>query len=331
MPARKITYEELKKRAAAGTLGPDELAAYFKPDPEKSTAFVPAVRLNEDLVDIGGLKPTGKTVTKLLLKAEQASKLKPKGLTTKSSKSAKNATAKVTVLAEGDSWFRLPDLFLLGYPKDCVDILSQTHQVKPVAFWGDEIGKMVNPTNRKNYLVPLNSGLYRHFIFSGGGNDVLGAIDDYVKPKGSAGTTPTNPASYVHPDFIGKLDETIGHYKTLYGHIRGSTKPDTPLYVHGYAYAIPRANGPYLGKAFRKLGFDPASQLAKDIVRELVNHFNIELEAFADARATVHYVNMRDELGPSDWHTDEIHPNDSGAKKVARRFREAIASAIPTV
>lgn len=330
----KISYDELKRRAANGQLSADELAAYFRPDEKNSTAFVPAVKLNETLVDTGGTRPRSATLTKLLLEVEgrAGEKATATPLELAPRTALRRASARrISVLAEGDSWFRLPDFFLLRYPKDCVDILSETHQVKPVAFWGDEIARMVNATNRRNYLVPLNSGLYRHFIFSGGGNDVLGSIKTYVRRKGSAGTNPADPASYVHPDFNAKIEETIGHYETLYGHVRSSHVPDTPLYVHGYAYAIPKPNGPYLGRDLRSLGFDPALPFAGEIVRALVDRFNVALKAFADRRPTVHYVDMRAELGSSDWHTDEIHPSESGAKKVARKFREAIAATIPTV
>lgn len=329
------TYTELKRRVAAGQLSPAEIAAYFEPDPERSTAFVPAARLNEKLVDTQGSRPTAKSITKLLLKAEEGLQAKPivvgKPARSKvAGKAFKTSSAKVAVLAEGDSWFRLPDLFLFGYPKDAVDILRLTHDVKPVAFWGDEIALMVNETNKKNYLVPLNSGLWRHFIFSGGGNDVLADIKAWVKPFGSAGTNPASPGSYVKPGFAMKITETIGHYKTLYGHVRGSQEPQTPLYVHGYGYAIPKKNGPYLGGKMQQLGFDLKLDLPKLIVREMVDRFNVKLEAFANARATVTYVNLRNELGGNDWHTDEIHPNESGARKVARRLAEAMAATVPT-
>jgi|CXWK01.1.fsa_nt_gi hypothetical protein len=337
MAISPITYAELKRRAASGDLSPEELAAYFLPDPAHHTAFVPAVRLNRDLVDLDGVEPRRRFLLKLLLRAEEAWSTRHPLVqqsgpdATKKSKSFKKASARVRVLAEGDSWFRLPDSVFLGYPKDAVDILRLTHDVNTVAFYGDEIAEMVSDANKKNYLVPLNAGLRKHFIFSGGGNDVLGSIATYVKKMGSTGTDPASPASYVHPDFDKKLDETLGHYKTLYGHVRGSSSPDIPLYLHGYAYAIPRQNGPYIGGVLKKLGFEPGSQLAKAIVREMVNRFNVRLKAFADARATVRYVDLRLELGASDWHTDEIHPNDSGARKVARRLREAIAGTIPTV
>lgn len=328
---KPITYLELRKRAAAGDLNAAELAAYFQPDTLRSKAFVPAAKLNDELVDTQGARPTSKTITKLLMKAEAAARIKAQPAPPPRRAARSRAAPRVSVLAEGDSWFNLPDLFVLGYPDDAVDVLKRTHNVKPVAFWGDEIAKMVNETNKKNYLVPLNSGLWRHFIFSGGGNDVLAGIGKYVKRLGSPGTSPNNAASYIDPNFDAKLTETLGHYNTLYGHVRSSQEPDTPLYVHGYAYVIPRANGPYVGKALQQLGFDPASELAKAIVRELVNRFNVRLKAFADARATVHYVDLRSELVAGDWHTDEIHPNGNGAAKVARRLREAIAAQIPTV
>lgn len=235
---------------------------------------------------------------------------------------AKAATAQLKVLSEGDSWFNLP----FWYPPTAIDILDETFDIGRVAKWGDEMADMVKD---KQYLQPLKSGLYRHFLFSGGGNDVLGGIPNYVKKKTAAGTDPNVPSSFIKPSFATKVKEIIAHYKTLAADVRTHTEPDSVLYVHGYGHAIPKPGGKYLGKPLASLGFDPASALAKGIVVEMVHIFNEALMAFAASQSRVVYVDMRPAMTANDWHSDEIHPAKSGARKVAGRFSEAILANVP--
>lgn len=325
----QIGFSELKRRGEAGELGKADLRAYFEPDPESSAAFAPAVKLT-DRVDREGKRPRSRAVTQLFLEAsEQLASPAPVGRKTMAA-----VAARTKVLAEGDSWFRLPDIF---WPDDMVDVLRKTYDVPFLAMWGHEIGDMVT-AHKNNYLVPLRSGLYRHFMFSGGGNDVLASIDEHVKRFGSAGTSPDNAASYIKASFGGAVATVIGHYRTLAGQVRSVTDPRPILYVHGYAHARPLAGGQYLGSKFSVLRFDPESSLARRIVATMVDRFNVELKAFASAQNAAHpshkvvYVNLRPAFtGAADWNSDEIHPSDAGAKKAAAAMAAKLAANIPSV
>lgn len=335
MPPRgeTITLSELRRRIEAGALTKDEIETYFEPDEKKSKPFAPAIRLTES-VDKEGKRPSARTVTTLYFKAEEklsapvpASAGRARARTT-----AAAAAAKMKVLAEGDSWFRLPDLF---YPDDMVDVLRKTYDIPKLAMWGDEIGVMVT-TKKKNYLVPLGSGLYRHFMFSGGGNDVLASVEDHVKRFGAAGTNPADAGSYIKPSFETALNTVIGHYGTLAGHVRTVTNPKATLYVHGYAHARPRAGGRYIGAKLEALGFDATSSLARKIVAAMVDRFNVRLKAFATAQNAAHadykvvYVNLKPAFtSAADWNTDEIHPSSAGAAKAAAIMGDRIAENVP--
>lgn len=322
-----IAYSELKRRAEAGALGKDDLRAYFEPAPESSEAFAPAVRLTER-VDREGKRPRARAVTQLFLEAtERLAAPVP------ASRRMASAAARTKVLAEGDSWFRLPDLF---WPDDMVDILRKTYDIPFLAMWGDEIGDMVT-THKNNYLVPLRSGLYSHFMFSGGGNDVLASVDNHVKRFGSAGTSPDDAESYIKASFSGAVATVIGYYRTLTGQVRSVTDPRPLLYVHGYAHARPLAGGKYLGSKFAALRFDPTSILARRIVAAMVDRFNVALKAFASDENAAHpsykvvYVNLRPAFtAAADWNSDEIHPSSAGAKKAAAVMAGKIAANIPT-
>ena len=327
-----ITLSELRRRIDAGRLTREEIELYFEPDEKKSKPFAPAIGLT-GLVDKEGKRPRAGTVTRLYFDAEEklsVPALAPEGRGRARTTAA--AAAKMKVLAEGDSWFRLPDFF---YPDDMVDVLRKTYDIPKLAMWGDEIGKMVT-TKKKNYLVPLGAGLYRHFMFSGGGNDVLASVGNHVKRFGAAGTNPADANSYIKASFETALTTVIGHYGTLAGHVRTVTNPRATLYVHGYAHARPRPGGRYVGAKLEGLGFDATSSLARNIVAAMVDRFNVRLKAFAGAQNAAHptykivYVNLRPAFtAAADWHSDEIHPSDRGAAKAAALMGDKIAENVP--
>ena len=324
---KRITLTELKKRARKGDLTEKELRAYFALDEENSGAFAPAIRLNYSRVDTGGkgLSPE-KTGDLYHLatevpkeKATRARKRQGAGKSAKSRRATASAPRKV--LAEGDSWFNLPDFL---YPKDAIDVLRQTHDLSSVAKWGDTIENMLA---QKQYVQKLESGNFRHFLFSGGGNDVLGSIGNYVKPRTLGDNNPANAPNYVKPSFATKVRAIVRQYETLADEAR-QAEPRAVLYVHGYANAIPVKGKKYLGKPLEALGFNPSTvgPLATAIVAHMVGMFNTALKDFAASRAGIVYVDLRPKVTANDWHSDEIHPKATGATKIAGAFAAAIAT-----
>jgi lysophospholipase L1-like esterase len=308
---KRITLEELKKRIRKGDLSDRELRGYFEIDEDNTEAFAPALRLNYARVDTGGKELSAEETAKLYEQAMAKRPEEPK---------LEGAAAAIKVLAEGDSWFNLPDLL---YPKDSMDILDLTHNVVSVAKWGDTVENMLA---QKQYVQKLKSGNFRHFLFSGGGNDVLGSIGTYVKTRQPGDTDPANAPRYVKPSFATKVKGIISGYETLANDVRKTTGTKTVLYIHGYANAIPKKNGPYLGRRLEALGFDPTvvGPLSKAIVANMVGQFNTALRNFAASRAGIVYIDMRPKMTASDWHTDEIHPKATGATKIAAAFAAAI-------
>lgn len=334
-----VLFSDLRRRAISGDLTGRELRGYFAPDDAKTKPFVPAFKLT-NLVDKEGKRPTARTVTQLYFAAEGGA-MPPLGEVTRSRgdpRSTTAAAAKMRVLAEGDSWFRLPNLsWPISYPDDLVDVLRKTYEIPSVAMWGAEIDDMVT-AQKKNYLVPLGSGLYRHFIFSGGGNDVLASVGAHVKRRDAPGTNPVDADTFIKASFNGAVGQVIGHYETLSGHVRSVINPKATLYVHGYGHARPRQGGDYIGSKLQALGFDPTSSLARKIVAAMVDRFNVRLKSFVTVQNAAHpdyqivYVNLRPALmGAADWNYDEIHPSDAGAAKAAAIFSEKIAANTPSV
>lgn len=323
----KISLVELRKRCREASLSERELTDYFLPDEEHSKPFAPALKLNEALVDVGRARPSPEAISKLYAEATQAQSplpRKPRLLT-----QTLRRAARTKLLAEGDSWFNLPDYI---YPKTAVDFLGSDYDfdVSNIALWGDELEVMVTA---KQYRQPLRSGLFGHFLFSGGGNDVLGSIPAYVKPRRPGDTDPAHAADYIKATFPQKISQMMGFYRTLANDARDATAGRVVLYVHGYANPIPKKGGHYLGGPLETLGFDPVAHapLCRAIVAQMVKLFNDALQSFAQGTAHVVYSDLRPAMGERDWYRDEIHPNEAGAKKIARIFAEAVRANTPSV
>jgi lysophospholipase L1-like esterase len=320
---KRITLADLRKRAREGDLTEKELRAYFEVDEERSEPFAPAIRLKYARVDTGGKQLSPEKAGDLYYLATEAPKEKATRTrsrrTGKSARSLRAAAASTKVLAEGDSWFNLPDFL---FPKDAIDVLRQTHNLSSVAKWGDT---MENMLQQRQYVQKLQSGNFRHFLFSGGGNDVLGSIGAYVKPCTPGDTNSANAPNYVKPSFATKVSSIITKYGTLADEAR-QAEPLVVLYVHGYANAIPVKGKKYLGKPLEALGFNPSGSLAAAIVAHMVGIFNTALKDFAASRAGVVYVDLRPKVGQNDWHSDEIHPKATGATKIANAFAAAMAA-----
>ena len=311
---RRIELYELRERARSGKLGKALRARYFLEDVGKSRPFSPAIRINPEAVNLHGERVSGAEATALLNEAVTAA-------------AAPRAAARprLRIYSEGDSWFNLPD-FLPIYPPDCIDILDRTFEARrnTTAIWGDTLKNMVAG---KQYLQKLGSGNFRHFLISGGGNDVLQDIKRHVLPRAAGDTDPGNSANYIKSGFDEVVSKLIRYYSTIHRDVTTRIPVEVVMFVHGYGNCHPLPNGKYLGKPLKTLGFDPVTHqsMGRAIVAELLRRFNDALAGFAAGHARVVYLDMRPLLtAASDWNFDEIHPSEAGASKVAQAFKVAI-------
>ena len=234
------------------------------------------------------------------------------------------ATRSYTVIAEGDSWFSHP------LNTTVIDVLqADGYEIHNLAEAGDTLERMVA---RKEYKADLKRGTVKHFLFSGGGNDFLGEelercvhgiIPDHVSP----GDAPL----YVTTEFAKRLNDVRHALSILLGDI-ASLSPSTVLILHGYAYSRPQVAGPYLGKHFEQIGFDLQRhlELARAIVRNMVDRFNSNLEALASSSRLVKYIDFRRTIrqdDDKDWYDYELHPSPRAAKKMAKLYRPLLDSA----
>jgi lysophospholipase L1-like esterase len=232
---------------------------------------------------------------------------------------AGSASLAPQVLAEGDSWFDLPFL----YSSTIVDALKRYHfPVEEIAHPGDTIDNMISTGG---YLKELKAKRYKVFMFSGGGNDVLGDLKRHLGQRVSGDNDIANSPRYIRDSFNNTLDHLVALYKEMIEET-AATSPKTRIFIHGYAYAIPQINGYWLGNAFEERGFHPAddAKMCERITRAMVDAFNLRLEAIAAAnKKRVTYIDLRNDVKKNEW-WDELHPRPAAARRIAAKFAQEI-------
>jgi GDSL-like Lipase/Acylhydrolase family len=323
MMAEKITFSELTARIAKGELKKNEIASYFEVDAANSTTFQPRFRVNTETVDVTGVEGAAQASGHALaLDAERQAQ--PKALAPQAAMAA--AAEAAVILAEGDSWFSHP---LVKTP---IHVLQENgYNIVNLAKAGDTLEGMLT---RRQYAPFLRAGGVSHFLFSGGGNDVLGELRDLLNQISFSHTDPKNPAHvafYVKPDFRAVLTLLRARYVRLIDDVR-SISPGTRLMLNGYAYARAVGHGPFIGDDFEFLGFDLTHQpehvqLAWAIIRSMVDRFNVMLKNLAANTSSVSYQDLRpvvSQTDPLDWFDAELHPSRRAAKRIAQVFADEL-------
>ena len=191
------------------------------------------------------------------------------------------------------------------------------------------------------------------FIFSGGGNDILGTVkfnnEEVPVFKEILINNPTNPTietvfniekTNAQFDFLRKA------YKELFSSIHDEY-PDLPILVHSYDYVIPgdkddprdpfyAAKDKWIGQPMADIGINDKG-LQTGIVHTLLDRFQLlqkeiieehnesreKIDAENSPEKSKGRVHLVETLGTlthiSEWN-DEIHPNDDGYMKIAQKF-----------
>jgi hypothetical protein len=320
--ARKLLLSRLVTQVQNGELSREDAKRYFVINPEAGAPFLPALKLNSKTVETAGLVQSGHAIATALardidildpLRAATAGAFAHKAATPKGAVVAAKAGA--TILAEGDSWFDLP----LIYPRTMVDFLGEKHKIVTLAQWGDTLENMVSSPQ---FIAPLKTKAFKHFLFSAGGNDIVGGgrIDRFVRMFDVGHQDPKDAAWYVKDAFVAALDHVMALYREILAIVK-KTSPDTKLVLHGYSYVLPQKNGAWLGNTMENmLGLDPVHRpdLCRAIVRVLLDAFNMRLKQFAgSSNGAVIYVDLRKAAKANEWF-DELHPREVATKRFAQ-------------
>lgn len=245
------------------------------------------------------------------------------------------------ILAEGDSWFAYPREYLVfGPDANVIDHLKDDGEfhIDSQASNGDEAVAMVSGTSKLELLDRLTNETYDFLLFSGGGNDIVGAFDFpfflHQKSSGLSGIKLIKEARFER-----RLQRVMLAYAELcdlvseYCQQRG--KP-TRIVTHTYDAVIPSKHGANFPFASGKSWMHPylldagivdaAEQ--RLIGRHMLTRFRDELlKVEAANKSVLSVVDTHGTIGEKEW-LNEIHPNSSGFRKVADKIRGRLLSLV---
>lgn len=304
-----ITEEELLEKAKDLSVSDEELAKYFITDPERGGAFQPAVIPNPQEVKASPLEGAF-----LLNRFNGISRWRRKK---KYKKRVKNWTG-TRIVSEGDSWFQYP--FKL---KDVIDQLCDLDQYHYAIYSLGEAGDLLSNIFREDEITEAVRNENPHILLiSGGGNDMVGdsRIARMVHPHKQG----RSANEYPNELFEQFLDELESFYRRLFDRVLRE-RPHIKIVCHGYDHALPD-KGRWLGKPLSKVGIKTAS-VQKNIVKVMIDRFNERLLTIAaDYPGSVFHTDCRTLVGTR-W-ADELHPNNTGFKRVAAVFDSVIQQAL---
>lgn len=232
----------------------------------------------------------------------------------------------ICVLAEGDSWF----LYTVGLAIIFFVDRDRKIEVMNLAAPGDEVRDMMTPyqfnrLKRALRLGPAPGDDFDFFLFSGGGNDLLGQgrfrcwLHQYEE-----GMT---AQEVLNRDSLGTI---MSYLRDRYQEIvdaRDEISPSTRMLVHGYDFAYPSYDGVCGSGPWMKPGLverDVPEELQRDVVREFLLVFRQMLESIVESNDNLQLVETQGVLTlEADW-DNEIHPTKDGFKQLADKFIQII-------
>jgi lysophospholipase L1-like esterase len=240
---------------------------------------------------------------------------------------AQGLAPQAPIVAEGDSWFNLPYIKLIGLPLyhglDIPGVLKDElgYPVESGAYWGDTLASIFA---EKWYLDALRQRGSRILLLSGGGNDLLGGghLFDLLNVL-----PPGRPArDYLNQQYAAERKLIRRTYRTIMDEVR-AVDPAIRILTHGYAYAIPNLAGEnpgfWVGAPMLRKGISEPG-LARDIVRAMIDDHNEGLAALAaEPGSNLIHIDLRPHVRDDEW-WDELHLGPSGLRRVAGRFAQVI-------
>ena len=305
----KISIPDLHRKIADPTTPPAELSRYFLTDEAESGPFDPALRYNPETVELPDTDQMRARGDVVLAGANGWARLRRRWAF--EARLAEGYEGPI-VVSEGDSWFQYP-LKL----EDVIDHLMNHYAILSLDAAGDTLQNMFE---QGEYLGAIQETKASVFLFSGGGNDVLGGgnLAAHLRDFDPA----LSPADHILPSYRAVLDHAIALYDRIFRSVEDAPGEVLTL-CHGYDRPIPN-DGKWLGRPMQQRGITDRS-FQKTITDTMVERFNARLKKLADTFPRVEYIDLRGVVGddPARW-DDELHPTSAGYADVATRFQAVI-------
>jgi hypothetical protein len=255
---------------------------------------------------------------------------------------------KYRFLVEGDSWMDRSAMFdtsLLQQLTPEMNSAGDEVLFINIAVFGDtmrRIGECASG-DMAMWLRTQFNWKFDAILLSAGGNDFIDAARDPAPGKGilrnlNAMQPPASGHECVRRDAVATLVTQYldPNFAALYEMVQATRHADIPIFLNNYdtptarnAPAFPNGRA-WLFDAYSKNGIPP--NLWLDLTDSIFNDVQTTIAGWASGRANVHTVPTDGNLIPAsagstgsdgDW-LNEIHPNKSGWKKLAKVWRKRI-------
>jgi hypothetical protein len=259
---------------------------------------------------------------------------------------------KYRFLAEGDSWMDRSAAFHTSLLQQLVpemDAGGDDVLIINIAIFGDTM-RRIGEFATGDFAMWLKTAFNWKFdaiLLSAGGNDFIDAARDPDPGQGilkdlRAGTLPENGRQCLNREAVESLVTQYlnPNFKALYDVVQSSRHAGIPIFLNNYdtptarnAPAFPNGRS-WLYESFVKNGIPPS--LWPDLTKSIFSDVQTTVAGWSASRGNVISVPTNDTLTPAikdtvgssgDW-LNEIHPNESGWKKLAKVWRKAILDVI---
>lgn len=258
---------------------------------------------------------------------------------------------RVTIVAEGDSWFAYPmEWFIAGKPSNLIKHIASFSRKKAnfltLASNGDEAVDMVTG-KQKHTLVKIlrwheedaNRKPVDLLLFSGGGNDIVGE-NDFERFIVKDGASCMDAASCINMERLERKVKQIAlAYEELLD-IRDHYSPQTVVITHTYDYPFPSMQGGvFLGGLIKTEGWvkrfmknaNIKEELQAEVIKIFMDTMATAISDIASRRSGFIVVDTRKTLtGTKEW-LNEIHPTSKGFKKIALPIYEEMKQHFPSL
>lgn len=311
----RISIADLYRKIADPRVSQAELSRYFLVEEEQSGPFDPALRYNPETVELPDTAELRARGDVILAGANRWARLRRAWAF--ESRLADGYTGPI-IVSEGDSWFQYP-LRL----EDVIDHLMPHYAIHSLDAAGDTLQNMFD---EREYLNAIQETRASVFLFSGGGNDVLGGGNLAAHLRDFDASLAA--ADHILPSYREVLDHAVSLYDRIFRSVEDAPG-DILTLCHGYDRPIPN-DGKWLGRPMQQRGIDDRA-FQQAITSTMVERFNARLMQLAANFARVEYIDLRGVVGDDSarW-DDELHPTSAGYADVAARFHAVIqAKAAP--
>jgi len=237
----------------------------------------------------------------------------------------------LTIVAEGDSWFDYP------LKKDVIDhLVDKGYAVKNYAKAGDTVENMIygtayrtngsqithrGPVSLQRTLTAIRSLKPQFFLFSGGGNDIVGAeLVQYLNHKNALVPELINEAIFQE-----KLAAMRAALTFLIESV-SRTASNCQIIMDGYDYAKVTGKGySFIGINLKgpwilpAMGTKAITQKTEHeaIIKKLIDGYNEMLTSLDTQYPHFHHVDLRGMFPHTNSWDNEIHLKSAGFKTIA--------------